>query len=340
MSELHRLIAAHDYLRDGVPSSMASDHKEWHHFCVLAPDIDIVANLSLGRDTRDGRQVGRVILMVRESGKGWDGDVDSVPARDVQARAGEIAIQVGSSTLRFGTNGYELSVCLQERPLTARLSLAPCSLPLLARTNAIIGDGRVSWLMVPRLFASGAVVVGHRVYRLDQVPAYHDHNWGHWRWGEDFAWQWGFGLPDEANGPWTVVFQRMTDRTRNTTTELMMALWRGRELHRLFHQREVDVEMTRPVRVAPALKLPRVLGLVAPEWTSDVPERLVVNAGSGQDWARMTFVTRDLAQILVPNETDLGLTIINEVRGQVRLEGHVKGYEIVSEGEGIHEFLT
>jgi hypothetical protein len=340
MSDLYRLIPAHDYMRVGVPGGMTTDHKEWHHFCVLGSDVDVIANFSLSRDVRYGCQVGRVILLVREAHNGWDGDVDSVPARDVLATAGDTAMQVGSNSLRFGPDGYTISISLQERPLTARLTLAPRSLPLLARTNAVIGDGRVSWLMVPRLSATGTVVVDRRVYRLDQAPAYHDHNWGHWRCGQDFAWQWGFGLPDGHDYPWTVVFQRMTDRTRNTTTELIMALWYGGDLYRLFHQKEIDVRMTGPADAEPALKLPRVLSLVAPGQTSDVPDRLVVTARSGRDCAQMTFETRDLAQVLVPNETDLGMTIINEVRGRVHLDGHVKGNSIASEGEGIYEFLT
>jgi hypothetical protein len=47
-----------------------------------------------------------------------------------------------------------------------------------------------------------------------------------------------------------------------------------------------------------------------------------------------------VAQIVVPNETDLGETIINEVVGKFQAEGRVKGEEVSFAGEGFFEFLT
>jgi hypothetical protein len=341
ISELLRLVRAHDYLRSGVSSGSGVDDKEWHHFCVLAPDVDLIVNFSLSADTRLQQQVGRIVLLVRErSTDAWDGDIDSSPRGDVQARRGEIPMRIGSSTLGWGPGGYELSVVLQERPITARLSLLPRTLPLLARADAVMGEGRLSWLLVPRLSATGRVVVGRRTYLLDQAPSYHDHNWGHWRWGQDFAWQWGFGLPDDRHDPWSVVFQRMTDRPRNSTLEMLMALWRDDKLHRLFHPREITVHTSGLTPARSVLKLPRVLRLLAPEQTSDVPAQLLISARSGGDHVRLTFETLDLAQIVVPHETDLGMTMLNEVRGRIHLDGEVKGHEINSAGVGVFEFLT
>jgi hypothetical protein len=251
-----------------------------------------------------------------------------------------MSMSVGSSTLALGPNGYEISAALHERQLTAHLTLTPRTLPLVARTNAAIGTGQISWLMLPRLTATGTVVVNSRVHRLKGVPAYHDHNWGHWRWGENFSWQWGFGIPDDDANPWTVVFQRLSDRTRGTTVELIMALWRGAELYRLFQQPEINISPIGFASVRPVLKLPRVLSLVAPEHTTDAPERLLVTAESGRDRVHMTLDTCDLAQIVVPNESNLGVTLINEVRGHLCLQGCVKGHEIAATGEGFYEFLT
>ena len=82
------------------------------------------------------------------------------------------------------------------------------------------------------------------------------------------------------------------------------------------------------------LGLLRAPGLVAPERTTDLPQRLVVNAVSGTDRLRMTFEAYDLAQILVPHETDLGTTVINEVRGRACVEGDVKGHRVLIGGRG------
>jgi hypothetical protein len=342
MDELHRLIDGYDRLRGGLHA--AADHKEWHHFCILSPGVDVVVNFSLSGDLRSAvpsdDQVARIILLAREADHGWDGDVESVPPRDVHARKGHVGMRIGSSTLGFDSTGFTLSVALQRRPLTARLSLEPRAVPLLARADTPIADARVNWLVVPRLEASGVVVVDRRVHRLQRAPAYHDHNWGHWRWGQDFAWQWGFGLSAQADDPWALVFDRTTDRSRSTTMELTMGLWYGSELYRLFRQHEVAVQPAGYTPVRRILKVPRVMALLAPEQTTDIPKRLMVTAGAGRDRVQAVFTTEDAAQIVVPNETDLGVTVINEVPGTVAVEGTVKGRRVASSGRGIGEFLT
>jgi hypothetical protein len=48
----------------------------------------------------------------------------------------------------------------------------------------------------------------------------------------------------------------------------------------------------------------------------------------------------DLAQLVVPNETNLGETIINEVVGTVKAAGRLNGEKFDWEGRGFFEFLT
>jgi hypothetical protein len=345
MDDFNDLIGRYDYLRGGVAGGPgAADHKEWHHFCVLGPGIDVIVNFSLSGHAGQGQlradQEARMILLVHERGHGWDGDVETVPLREVDARQGEVGIRIGSSILDFGPSGFTMSVALQHRPLTARLVLEPRTLPLLARVDDSIGSGQTGWLIVPRLEATGTVVVNHRVHRIERAPAYHDHNWGRWHWGQDFGWQWGFGLPDRADDLWTVLFHHLTDRSRRTTMELTLGLWRGGELHRLFRHEQLHVEPVGYVPVGPILKVPRPMALVAPERTTDVPKQLVVTAAAGPDQARMVFTAEHTAQIVVPNETDLGVTVINEVRGMITVEGTVKGYQVASTGAGMCEFLN
>jgi hypothetical protein len=346
MKEFHRLIDRYDQLHGGIlgDPGAAVDHKEWHHFCVLSPRVDLIVNFSLsghaGQDQLPAGQAARVILLVHERGRGWDGDVETVPLREVDARQGEVGIRIGSSCLEFGPSGFTLSVALHHRPLTAQLVLEPRTLPLLARADESIGSGQTGWLIVPRLEATGTIVVDRHVHRFERAPAYHDHNWGHWRWGQDFGWQWGFGLPDRAEDLWTVLFHRLTDRSRSTTMELTLGLWRGGELHRLFRHEQLQVEPAGYASAGPILKIPRPLALVAPERTTDVPRRLVVTAAAGPDRLRMEFTAEHMAQIIIPNETDLGVTVINEVRGTITVEGAVKGDQVASTGAGMCEFLN
>jgi hypothetical protein len=344
---LERLIGHNDHFRIGVPAGPLAprDHKEWHHFCVVGPELDLLMNLNLSGDAsvgaRPGEQVARVVVLALEHGRGWHGEVETVPTRDVEVRPGDVDLRVGSSTVRFGGGVFVVSIALQDHPVALRLCLRPRTMPLLVRNDLPIGTARVNWLVLPRLEATGTIVLGASVYRLERSPAYHDHNWGRWRWGQDFSWQWGFALPDDPEDPWAVVFERTTNRARSTDLERSVTLWHRGELHRVLSQTEVDV---RPLGLLPpervGLKVPRVMGLLMPERTTDIPERLVVTGVAGGDRLQLVFEPENVAQILIPNETNLGMTVINEAAGRVTLEGRVKGVTLASSGRGIFEFLV
>lgn len=339
---LERLISRNDHLRVGVPAGPLAprDHKEWHHFCVVGPELDAVVNLSLSGDTRPGEQVARVVVLAHEHERGWHGEVETVLIRDVEARSGGVDLRVGSNAVCLQGAAFVVSVALQDHPVGLRLRLQPRTVPLLVRNDVPVGPAWVNWLVLPRLEVTGTVVLGARVYRLERAPAYHDHNWGRWRWGQDFSWQWGFALPDDPGDPWAAVFDRTTNRARSIDLERTFALWHRGELHRVLTQTEVDIQpvgLLHPERVG--LKVPRVMGLLTPERTTDIPQRLVVTGAAGADHVQLVFEPEDVAQILIPNETDLGTTVISEAAGRVTLEGRVKGRTVASSGRGIFEFL-
>ena len=87
-------------------------------------------------------------------------------------------------------------------------------------------------------------------------------------------------------------------------------------------------------------KFPRIMSLIAPEVTTDVPRSLEIDAVSGADHIHFCFETQDLAQLIIPNETDLGETTINEAVGVINAAGIIKGQPVDFEGKGFFEFLT
>jgi hypothetical protein len=339
------LIAQADLFHWPVPQgARAGWHKEWYHFCILGESIHVIVNLSLSGDTRpaapSGAQLARVLVMTRSVARdiAWDGDVETLPWRDVCIASNAIDARFGHNTVRFQDGSFDLSVALQDRPIALKLSLRPLALPLVMRSNACIGEGSLNWLVAPRLAASGAVTVGRSVHVLKDAPAYHDHNWGRWLWGQDFAWQWGFGL--QADAPWSAVFYRTTNRARSRVRDLSLALWKGERLQCVFAGREVQVHQSGYLSRPRVDKYPRVMALVSPETTTDVPRHLDVIASTGGDELRCHFLAEDVAQVVIPNETDLDSTLVNEAVGRVTLEGRVEGETVSMEGKGSFEFLN
>ena len=99
------------------------------------------------------------------------------------------------------------------------------STPFVVNNQPLASGARLSWLFVPRLEAHGHVRIGDTRVGLRGAPAYHDHNWGRFRWGADFGWEWGSVLPRDLSDPWTIVCMRMTDQRRRRATRQALYAW-------------------------------------------------------------------------------------------------------------------
>jgi hypothetical protein len=343
-SEIAAAIARHDYFRRS-PSRVGGrgGHKEWHHFCVLGDQVELLANFSLSDDVRPGARRGVELarLTVLACDGAWDGDVENFAAEEVFVRPGRIDVMFGQNALRFEDGSYHLDLALRDRALTAEVELRPLTLPSPA-PNIPLPDGPpLHWVIVPRLSASGRVSIGGRTHRLDGALAYHDHNWGHFLWGHGFSWVWGFSLPVDTHAPWSLVFVRLATRARSRALAQGLFLWKAQHQYRLFRDHDVQIalglELLRPERV---FKIPAVMGLLHPETPTDVPRQVEMQARGDDDWMHWVFEARDLAQVLVPSETDFGVTVINEVSGRMRLRGVIGGEEVDVDGRAVCEFLA
>jgi hypothetical protein len=195
--------------------------------------------------------------------------------------------------------------------------------------------------MLPRLGVRGSVHIDGRRHDLVDAPGYHDHNWGPFRWGDDFAWEWGCGLPAAADSAWSAIYVRMADRARLRVHSQGLFLWRGREHHRFFRDQELRVTLRGHAEVSDRLyKLPSVLAVLAPDRHCDVPAELEVEATGGGDKVIMGFTPRAVAQVLIPDETrDDRLVVLNEACGDLRIEGTVRGERVAMTGRGVFEFI-
>jgi hypothetical protein len=193
---------------------------------------------------------------------------------------------------------------------------------------------------VPRLAAFGTIAVGRRAERAAAAPAYHDHNWGHFRWGDDFSWEWGSVLPTDPRSEWSAVHVRMADRGRSVLRYQGLTLWRGAEPLRVFLDEEIRVEHEGCLDLRRPLKIPRVMRMLSPGAASDVPRRIEIIARGGGDELSVRFLPEDAAQVVIPSEIDPeGVTILNEVSGRTVMEGRVRGERVRMEGSGVFELV-
>jgi len=341
-SAIARAIEMMDYARRS-PASLGGrgGHKEWLHFVVLAPGVDLLVNFSCCDEVRPGANhavLPRLVLLSRTDT--WDGDIENFAPEDAHVEGGRIAFAFADNRLEFRDGSFHLTAALRERPIAVRLCLKPLTMPVFVPSTPMLDGPPLHWLVVPRLQTSGVLCVGGRDHVLDGAPAYHDHNWGHFLWGHDLSWEWGFVLPDDAAVPWCLTFVRLTDRKRITALEHKLLLWRGTTLSRSFREGELAVETALahlPLRSI--FKAPRPMALLVPELAADVPRHLETHAAAGSDWLSCRCEPYDVVQVCIPSETDLGVTIFNEVSARAQVRGQIGGEAVAFAGRSIMEFI-
>jgi len=340
---IHRAIEWGDYVR-GRRGRLGTGpgYREWLHFCLTSGDIDVLVNFSLSDDTRPAAlpdaELARVICMVRSAHES-DGDVDDFEPHEVHVASGGLDLRFGRDALRFHRGQLHIVVRAKRRPVFIDLVFRPVTVPSVVNDMVLSDDQQSHWFLVPCLLATGTVRVNGREWRLANALAYHDHNWGYFRWGRDFGWLWGYGHAIGADDTWSVTFGRQTDRAGAVDYVRGLALWRGPRQWRLFDTRDVTITEHGLLRDESSFTLPRAAAMLLPAKSAGVPARLHCRAASRGDVLDLEFLSDRVSRLLVPNDDDLGFTVISEVTGHLRLKGFVHGEPIEAVGRGVCEFL-
>jgi hypothetical protein len=283
------------------------------------------------------RQDARLTILMRA--EHWRGEVAGFDPEAVEARAGRVDVRLGPNRVSFADGEYRLAAGFRDGSGALDVRLRPVTMPSIVH-NVHVGDGPpINWLVVPRLVAAGTVTVDGRDHAVDGALAYHDHNWGHFGWGRDFAWEWGYGLPDDASNPWSLVFVRLSNRGHTRAMMQGVFLWKAAREQRVFRDGDLQVAHEGLFRAARICKVPAPMALVHPELATGIPRRLHFRGVADGDRVDGTFTCEDVAQVIIPNDRDLGVTAINEVSGRLAVRAVVAGEEIEIDGRAIFEFL-
>ncbi len=177
-----------------IPPRADSAWGEWHYFnFVIGPDEWWYVTYLLGGALPDGRWGGRMLVTHRRPDGRYDRYTAEAPPNRVAFDTTRADLSIGDSYVRQRDGGYELRVRAGGRVGSARLELtlhpAPNRYfpPVELREQELL-----SGYVVPALSATAAgrlcTSAGCRL--VENIAAYHDHNWGVWR---DVTWEWGAG---------------------------------------------------------------------------------------------------------------------------------------------------
>lgn len=320
-------------------------YKEWYHFNVLdtTSGIDLIVNVSVAGDvTRAGGGDADVIVLCHRSSEGWFGGIDRFDASAVVFDPHVLRIESAPVQLVFAGGEYRLHVERADAPACIDLRFEPCTDPLLLWNDTPLGGGRLNWLIVSHLKASGVIELGHARIELENACAYHDHNWGYWRWGDDFGWEWGFCTDDRDKSETTrttIVFDRTSDRQGDISLEHTLAVWRGTTLTKVFTRHALRCRRAGRFE-GPVRREPSAANLVAPGAVVTVPQSFAISSRDGVDWIDLHFEVDAALQVSVPREYGFGIVGLNETFGHVTVNGEVGGQRITFATRACFEFLS
>ncbi|MCV7378703.1 hypothetical protein BST11_00690 [Mycobacterium alsense] len=335
------VLARSDFLRAPVlATARPAGFKEWHHFVVHGRGFRLLINFSLTNEARGAgraRLVPRVIVIAHDAN--WTGVIERFDDRALNVSADLGELTVGGNRMTVRPDGYCVVIDLPDKGIRGKLHFASAIRPFVVR-NEPAGDGRISWLVVPRLRAEGWLHIGGREHRMDDDLAYHDHNWGRFWWGDDFGWTWGTILPSGPRDPWSMVFVQITDRKRLRCLSRSLYVWHHDEPGAIFRHAAVQTRADGVLDRAADCTLPPPMRLLLDGEAPGVPERIDITATRAGDSVHAEFRSRSYARLAQPSEMHLNRsTVLCETDGTVRASGTVQGEDFDFVGTGVFEFL-
>jgi hypothetical protein len=338
---MNALLARNDFLRAPVLAAAGpAGFKEWHHFVIHGRDFRLLINLSLNNEAfgaDDVRLAPRVIVIAH--GEDWTGAVERFDGRALTVSADLGELTIGGNRMTVLPDGYRVTIDLPDNDIRGDFHFTSASRPFVVR-NQPLGDGRISWLFVPRLRANGWLRIGGREHRVENDLAYHDHNWGRFRWGDDFGWIWGTILPTELGNPWSMVFLQTTDRSRLRCLSQALYVWHHDEPAAIFRHAAVQTRSDGRLARSADCTLPPPMRLLVDGELPGVPERIDITATRAGDTVHAEFRSHSYARLAQPSEVRLDRsTVLCETGGATQASGTINGEDFDFAGTGVFEFL-
>lgn len=311
-------------------------YKDWLHLNLLDPASEAIGmvNVALHGDPLDPRARAIGTALVHLPGLGWVGNAESAPLQEVDVSEAHVGLKSVGLGLVRRSNAVLASVRMAEHGLTLDVQATVAEGPSSAFWKGPLGAGWIAWHAIPRLTVRGNATVAGRSLDLGRTVAYHDHNWGRWRWGDDLGWEWGCFVSGEDDS--TVVLGRTTDREHSPGQTPVLTVHAGGR-RRTFAGASVRVEYAGRL-APPPLRLPGALAaLHGDRALPRLPAQVSIAADDGRDHIALTFTPRAAAQVIVAEVHAPGYGFIHELPGSFRARGEVAGREIALTGLGVYE---
>jgi hypothetical protein len=300
------------------PEAAQLDWKDWYHFVLLhaASGWRVIANVNLAGG---GELQYTLVVHVPGEPARVHGCSRSAPWTKGTVRAAPLAIVSDEVELRFEQQAFHLRIQPKGLDLGLVLQARPDATPLLVTEGSPFGSGFIGWGLVPGLLARGEVWACGTQAAIDPGWfCYQDHNFGRFRWGEDFGWQWLVAHAQAEDGPAiTVVLDRRTDRNHRSSGLPYLFVLLGRRLHKVFLGPALQARWRWSHEALLPPRLPGVMATRLGDRTTRTPTALVVDAADERDRIAIRLEVDAYLEVIGADNQSAGFTRIGESSGHV-----------------------
>lgn len=322
--------------------SSASAYKDWLHLNFVDPASETVGlvNVSLHGSPWDDRARSMGTLLLNSPERGWVSHVEIMAYSEANIGPSGIGLRDVALAIDARNGAIHVSTVGTSNPFHSRIVAEPASRSLAVEQEMPLGSGWISWYLVPRMRVSGAWSIANQATMLKDIPAYHDHNWGRWHWGDDFGWEWGCFLadPQRPTAP-SLVFARTTDRSHHRRSSPFLLADLG-TTRRQFPADSIKVNLAGEFSGA-LHRVPGAMAALHQEMAEPtLPESVDLIAMQGADRVHIWFVARAAAQFITADPVVRGYGFIHEVVGKYSCVGSLAGSNFESQGYAVFEYVT
>ena len=306
------------------PSAAAPDSKDWYHVVLLhaASGWRAIANVNLDGSGGDALLEWTLVVHAPGAPSRLYGTSRSQTWRPGMVQARPLAI-VGND-VSYGFDGRQIALRIAPGDLELQLNLVarPAATPLLVSEGAPFGSGYFGWGIVPVLQAEGEIATCGRSELIDSSWfCYHDHNFGRFRWGEDFGWEWLVAhVIGEGGEPMTVIADWRTDRVHSPGGLLHVYIVLGGRVRKVFLGPAVRLRWLWHDEVALPARLPGTMATLLADRPSRCPRAIVLDAADERDRIQLTVDVDAYFEVIAPDARSTAATRIGETSGLATVE--------------------
>jgi hypothetical protein len=319
----------------------ASSYGDWLHLNFADPDSGTIGliNVSLHGSPWDERSRAIGTVLVYSPEWGWQSHVEVMAYSEANIGQSVIALRDVAIAIDDRNGTIHASSLGEFNPFRAQLRAETVGVAFDLEEEMPLGHGWISWYLMPNMRVSGEWTIQEKRTILKNAPAYHDHCWGRWRWGDDFGWEWGCFLSNATSlqSP-GLAFARTTDREHRCFGKTFLVLDAG-STQRRFSPENVALSFDGNLSV-PLHRVPGAMAALHPEMAEpSLPRSVEISAVQGSDCVTISFVAHAAAQFVTADPTLRGYGFIHEIVGEYRSWGRVRGVSFEVSGYGVFEYV-